>query len=170
MPAGLYIPTAIALGYTSSLNLILILFNFYVIIILVEDHARTRLSQRAAPLPVSAIDMAHPHALICMRIGAEVRNRGRSAAAVAAAGPWCKWPLGLCMRLRHAMRRGAGRGGGADERPPPSLPFPSFTRACLCAVVKGEWGGGTRQCSNRGWPDWRLWPRGFCWVSLSPCP
>ena len=34
--------------------------------------------------------------------------------------------------------------------PPPSLPFPSFTRACLCAVVKGEWGGGHEAVQQPG--------------------
>ena len=133
LPAGLYIPTAIALGYTSSLNLILILFNFYVIIILVEDHARTRLSQCAAPPPVSAIDMAHHHALVCMRIGAEVRNKAQRSSS------GCGWALvQMAVGPMHASKTCNAKRSRTRWRsrraPPPLSPLSQFHKGLpLCS-------------------------------------
>ena len=114
-------------------NLILILFNFYVIIILVEDHARTRLSQCAAPPPVSAIDMAHHHALVCMRIGAEVRNKAQRSSS------GCGWALvQMAVGPMHASKTCNAKRSRTRWRsrraPPPLSPLSQFHKGLpLCS-------------------------------------
>ena len=70
--------------------------------------------------------------------------------------------------LEHAMRFGEGTAAeGLDCGVP--VPFPSFTRACLCVVVKGDRARHTRQAQQRGRAQMAaFWPCELFWVQSYP--